>query len=211
MKEFDFQEYIEKYLSNITVEFGDKFPTKSEEYDLIILWNYKKIISNINNKKNIIVFHASDLPKGKGWAPIYYSIVNKDKYFTITGILASNQVDSGDVIVKAKFKMRVNYTATIIRQFSKEIEILLIKKLLERFSNNKIVGKKQHGQGTFYKRRKPEDNEIDINLKFVDLFDHLRACEDQHPAFFMYKNKKYLIKIMPEEIPNFPEDLEIIF
>lgn len=211
LDEFDFYEFVKKHLTDMNVSVGDSLPSHIEEYDLIILWSYRKIIPNISNRKNIIIFHSSDLPDGKGWAPIYYSISKGLEYYTISGILPSDEVDSGDIIVKARFKMKDNYTAEIIRRWDQEISIILITKILEKFNGKEIRGKKQEGVGSFYPKRKPVDNEIDVKSSISDILLHLRACERQHPPFFVYNKTKYFITLEPEIIPDFPNDLEITF
>lgn len=211
LEEFDFQEYIKKYLGDVSVSKGESLPESSDNYDLIILWSYRKILKNISNKKNIILFHSTDLPSGKGWAPIYYSIYNNLEYFTISGIFAADEVDSGDIIIKARFKIKNNYTAEIIRECDREISILLIKKILERFDNKPLQGKKQEGISSTYVRRKPEDNQISTNDALKDIINHLRACEKNHPAFFVFNGTKYFINIIPAIKPKFPKDLEIEF
>jgi len=208
--EFNFNEYIQKYLKKIDISIGTTLPAQNENFDLIILWNYRKIIKNIS-KKNIILFHSSELPDGKGWAPIYYAIKNRKKNYVISGIFADNKVDSGDIIVQAKFQIKDNHTAEFIRKLDSEISIMLIKKILIRFNKKQISGKKQIGKISYNLKRNIEDNKIDVNTKFSSNIDHLRACEQKHPAFF-YKNKtKYLIFVEPIEKPNFPKDLEIKF
>jgi methionyl-tRNA formyltransferase len=209
-EEFNFSDYIKKYLKNISVTIDTVFPKKSDSFNLIVLWNYMKIIPNISKCENVIVFHGSDLPKGKGWAPIYYSLSKNNSHYIISGIIPNDEVDEGDIIVKAKFKIKLNYTAKIIREFDNEISFILIQKFLKRFKT-KIKGKKQSGHGTFFKRRYPEDNEISFNSKISKIFNHLRASEDSHPAFFYHNDIKYLIKIEPEEKPLFPDDIEYTF
>ena len=163
------------------VSIGTNLPAKNENFDLIILWNYKKIIKNIS-KKNIILFHSSELPDGKGWAPIYYAIKNRKKNYVISGIFADNKVDSGDIIVQAKFQIKDNHTAEFIRKLDSEISIMLIKKILIRFNKKQISGKKQIGKISYNLKRNIEDNKIDVNTKFSSNIDHLRACEQKHPA-----------------------------
>ncbi len=211
LEEFNFCQYVEKHLNEISVTVGDLLPEHTNEYDLIVLWSYRKIIKNVPSGKNIILFHSSDLPDGKGWAPIYYSIHSGLEYFTISGILAGERVDSGDIIVKAKFRIKDNYTAEHIRRWDHEISIILIKKILERFANGKIRGKKQEGVGTSNPRRKPDENRIDLKSRFEQTINHLRACEKNHPAFFYYNQTKYNITIEPEMEPGFPTDLKIKF
>lgn len=205
--EFTFQEYIKKYLKNIDVTLGTIFPENPEKYSLIILWSYRQILKNVENQNNVILFHSTDLPKGKGWAPIYYTIFNNEKFFTISGISASNKVDSGKIIVKAKFKILPNYTAEYIRKWDEEISIILTKMILKKIKNTKISGIPQKGNITYYKKRVPEDNEFPSK----NLLNHLRACEKNHPAFFYYKNEKFFVTIKPENEPKFPKDLKINF
>ena len=136
--EFKSIPYLKKYLPNINYLIKTSFPSDPDNYNLIILWNYRKIIPNISERKNIILLHGSNLPLGKGWAPIYYTLVENLPNYTIAGILPADKVDSGDIVVRAKFSLKDNYTAETIREFDNEISILLIKKILERFPNNHL-------------------------------------------------------------------------
>ena len=207
LKEFQCKTYIKKHLRSVDYTVKRNFPKDPTKYRLVILWNYRKIVKNIENRNNIILFHSSDLPKGKGWAPIYNAVYNEDKYYTISGIFAADKVDSGDIIIQAKFRIRPNYTAEFVRKLDDEISIMMIRKILKKFKNKNIEGKKQKGKSTFYKRRTPKDNE----LKGKKVINHLRACEKHHPAFFYYKKEKFIVTIYPEKPPTFPSDLQISF
>ena len=131
--------------------------------------------------------------------------------FRSTGLFAAEDVDSGNIIVKARFRIKDNYIAEYIREWDNEISIILIKKILQRFGKNKIIGKKQIERGNFNTRRYPEQNEISIDSKFKKIISHLRACEKNHPAFFFYKKTKYIVNIQPIDRPKFPSDLKIKF
>ena len=211
LMEFDFLDLIKKYMPDVKVSIGENFPDHSQDYDLIILWSYRKILPDVKNKNNIIIFHSSDLPEGKGWAPIYNSITGKQNYYTISGILADEKVDAGDIIVKARFELKDSYTAEYIRKWDTEISLMLTKEILLRFDNKNLKGMKQEGEESFYSRRRPADNEVLLSSKLSDIVDHLRACESMSPSYFMYNNIKYLIRIEPADPPAFPDDLSIIF
>jgi len=198
-------------LASNSVSIGEILPDITDKYDLVILWSYKKIVSQVGNRNNVILFHSSDLPEGKGWAPIYNAITHDKQYYTISGLFAGDKVDEGDIIVKARFQMKDNYTASYIRKWDHEISIMLISKILERFNNRPIQGIKQDRKESFYKKRNPEDNEISVNTTLNAAINHLRACEGNHPAFFYYNSIRYNILIEPAEPPSFPDDLEIIF
>lgn len=209
--EHDFGYLIKKYLKCVSVVVGESMPRHAEAYNLIVLWSYRKIIPNISNMKNIIIFHSTDLPEGRGWAPIYYTLSKMREYFVISGVLPGKKADTGDVVVKARFKIKDNYNAKILRQWDHEISFMLVRNILKRFRGGDLRGMKQEGAGSYYQRRNPKDNEIPVGARFRDIIGHLRACEKRHPAFFYYNQSKYFIYIEPVEKPKFPADLEITF
>lgn len=210
--DFNFSEYLHKHMDqSYSISFGESLPDDMYYYDLIVLWNYHKIVKGVGNKKNIVIFHSTNLPDGKGWAPIFNSLLKGDKYFYVTGILASDKVDAGDIIVQAKFEIKANYTAKYIRMWDIEICIILAKEILKRSTSNKLSGVKQTGIGSYNSKRKPQDNELNLNASLNDQVAMLRACEDQFPAFFIYEGVKYIVNIEPEIKPAFPVDLKITF
>lgn len=208
---FQHEDYQKKHLPHVSISVSEVFPSNSDDYQLIVLWSYPKIIKNIENKTNVIVFHSSDLPEGKGWAPIYHTLAKNLKFYTITGVRTAKNADSGEIIVKARFPIQANYTAKILREFDNEICFILISKVLDKFPDGKLKGMSQNSKGTFYKKRNPEDNEVDSNAKLIEILPHLRACEKQHPAFFYHEGEKFYIHIEPENKPEFPPNLEIEF
>jgi len=209
--EFTFLDTIKKYLPNVIIDIGECLPKHLNDYDLIILWNYRKIVPITSKNNNIIVFHASDLPEGRGWATIYNAIIRLKKYYIISGLLVNNKIDEGNIVVKAKFEIKDNHTAKYLRMWDTEISIMLIKEILTKFNKKTIQGIKQKGQATYYERRTPKDNEISLDSTIEQKINHLRACEEQHPAYIIYNNIKYTVNIEPVEKPEFPDDLKITF
>ncbi len=211
--DFNFSSELETYLPNYLVDIGTDMPISPNDYDLIVAWSYRKIIKKIPNPNNIIIFHSTDLPNGKGWAPIYNSIVNENKFFTITGILASTKVDAGDIVVRAKFRIEPQYMARDIRVFDNRISLLLISKILNKFDKGHLRGVVQVGTGSYNKRRTESDNEINIADSFSTLIPHLRACESNALPYFFYKNIKYKILVEPDIVSDIliPSDLHIEF
>jgi len=209
--EFTAQNFCKKYISNHEISFGVVFPEKPECFHLIIPWNYKKIIKDYK-LKNIVIFHSSDLPKGKGWAPIFNVFYKELKEYVISAILIDEEVDAGNIIAQGKFKMRNTHTADFIRKIDDEVTILMISEILKKMSNKTLVGAKQDkSQESYYARRFPEDNELNINSTLASLVPTLKGCEKSHPSFFYYEGDKFTISIMPSIPPSMPDDLEITF
>ncbi len=211
MSEFDFHELCREILSDVTVSAGDRLPASLDDYDLVVLWCYRKIVPGLASRRNVMVFHSSDLPDGKGWAPIYYAIAQRRPYFTITGIRPDDEMDSGDVVVKARFRLQADHTAAIVRQWDKRITVMLIAHVLERFDGRPITGVPQRSGGSVSLRRRPDDSAVSLDARLEDIVDHLKACESSHPAYFILEGKKMILHVAPAEPPAFPNDLEVEF
>jgi methionyl-tRNA formyltransferase len=213
VEEFDCEEDLDRYLTSQDIEYSvdENFPVDSKNYDLVVLWNYRKIISRDKLGGNVIVFHASNLPEGKGWAPIYYAVAEGRKEYTLSGLLASENVDEGEIIIKATFPISDEYTAPFLRVLDNKISIILISKIIFMWPKGKIRGSRQLGSESFRKRRYPQDNFVDISKSLKELTPHLRAVENNAPAYFFINNVKYIIIVKPEQEPNYPEEVKIIY
>jgi hypothetical protein len=72
--------------------------------------------------------------------------------------------------------------------------ILFIKNIQQTFSAIKDI--KILGKESFFRKRSPADSKIDIKQSLKKNFNLLRICNNEKwPAFFYYKNQKYILKI----------------
>jgi len=210
LTDFNAKSYCDKYLSHCEILLDTSLPAVFEDFDLIVPWNYQKIIKN--HSGNIVIFHSSDLPKGKGWAPIFNVFNLELDEYIISAILLDKRVDSGDIIAKARFKMRNTYTAEFIREVDEEVTIMMIAQILKKFKGSELVGVKQDiAKETYHKRRSLKDNKLNPNANLKQLIPVLKGCEKNHPSFFEYKGDEFIISIEPKIPPVFPKDLEIVF
>jgi methionyl-tRNA formyltransferase len=211
LAEFDFAELLHRYLptDRFEVTIAESFPADPTKFQLIVPWSYRKIIKQAGQAGNVLVIHSSDLPEGRGWAPIYHTFNEQKAEYVISAILATDDVDTGDVIVRARFPLEARHTASFIRKLDEELSLILIAKIAERWPEGKPAGVKQIGAGSYRVKRYPGDNEIDINKPLRALLPHLRGVEQTSPAFFFYNDVKYLIEIRPESAPNKPEQVMI--
>lgn len=211
IEDYDFNCLLEQYLppEKYNVEVADKFPVNPLVYHLIVPWNYQRILDSVHDLRNVVVMHSSNLPEGRGWAPIYYSLIENQSDYVISGIFAAEEVDTGDIIIRAKFPIKPEYTAPFLRRVDQEVSLLLISKILEKWSSGNIKAEKQCGSKPFRRRRYPQDNLVNTDESLVSLLPHLRAVEPQAPAFFFFQGQKYIIEIRPEVAPCFPETITI--
>lgn len=147
--------------------------------------------------QHTLVLHASDLPKGKGWSPHIWSVVNGADHITLSLLEAEDLVDSGRIWQKEIIELSGNELFDEINEKLFAAEIKLIEYALE----NDVQPQEQNNeQSTYYKKRTPEDSEIDINASLESQFNLLRVCDpDRFPAFFERNGVRYTLKIEVEE------------
>lgn len=145
--------------------------------------------SNLN-----VVVHPGKLPQERGSAIISWKMLRNEKKITITMFEPDNNLDSGDIIYSKSFNISKTSLIEEIRNKQQKITFDLIDKLLTQYP--KINKKKQIGRAVYYKKRKAEDSEININKTLKSQFSLIRTCDNErYPAFFKYKNKTFVLKI----------------
>jgi methionyl-tRNA formyltransferase len=165
--------------------------------DILFLVSYGKMIRDEERGKyNVtLVLHASDLPKGRGWSPHIWSILNGDSLITLSLLEAAEPVDSGPIWLKTTFALEGHELLDEINEKLFKAELYLMTEAVEKFSYIKPT--KQIGEsGENMRKRSPEDSRIDPHKSISDQFNLLRVVDsERYPAFFDYQGMKYLIKI----------------
>jgi methionyl-tRNA formyltransferase len=143
--------------------------------------------------------HASDLPRGRGWSPHIWQIIDGAEDVTLSLLEAEDKVDSGRIWKKVRFPIPKHALWGEIneRLFSAEIE--LIDFAVREFENIDAVDQDLNIEPTYYFRRTPDDSQIDPEQGLASQFHKIRVCDpNRFPAFFKLHGKKY--KIVLEEI-----------
>jgi len=169
-------------------------------HDVVFLLSYRKIIpESVLDRvhRKVVLFHSSDLPVGRGWAPIYTAVNSGKKIHTVTMCYASKEVDEGLVLAKARSKIHKNYTASMVRRIGQGMISYLIGRYVFRFDGNKPPGTPQRGKATYINRRSSQDGEIDARKIFKSIVPHLLASEETHPAFFIHENETFYLSVVP--------------
>ena len=146
--------------------------------------------------------HSSDLPKGKGFAPIQWQILEgKNKIYT-TLFEAVEKFDSGKIFEKDYIFLKGTELYDEIRYYQAKLIIKMIKKFLNKYPN--IKSKRQVGKPTFYRRRYKSDSKLNINSSIKKLFNQMRVADNEKwPSFFYFKKKKFIVKIFKANIKNY--------
>jgi len=175
----------------------EDFPGAPASYDLIVPLSFRRVLPQAQAAGNVVVFHSSNLPEGRGWAPLYQLIAQGKSDYVICGLLAADEVDAGDIVVRATFPILPGYTATWLRGLDEELMFLLTARLAERFAGRSITGLVQSGAPSYWPRRTPDDSRVDPDQTLRTLLPHLRAVEPAYPAFFEHDGVRYEVCVRP--------------
>jgi methionyl-tRNA formyltransferase len=169
--------------------------------DILFLISCSLIVKSIIRDKfeRTFVIHASDLPKGRGWSPHIWSILDGESVLTVSLIEAMDKVDTGDIWAQKKVALEGHELLDEINTKLFEAELFLMTLAISDL--NKLNPKKQKGDpGEYCLKRSPKDSEIDISKNIEDQFNLLRTVDsEKFPAFFIKNGIKYLLKITKDK------------
>lgn len=145
------------------------------------------------NKHNLVV-HESDLPKGRGFAPMAWQILEGENEISICLLDAAEEADAGDIWIKDTLSL----SGTELCREWRNLQGLKTIELCEKFVKNysELTPRSQEGSSTNYPRRTPKDSQLDINKSIKENFNLLRIVDNErYPAFFELNGVKFKLKI----------------
>lgn len=145
--------------------------------------------------RSCLVIHASDLPRGRGWSPWAWQIIEGRKEIIVSLLEAGEKTDSGAIWAQLPMSLQGHELADEINQKLFEIEIALMDFAVEHYAD--VTPRDQvDGEATYYRKRTPEDSRIDPYRSIAEQFDLLRVADwGRYPAFFDIRGQRYKIKI----------------
>ncbi len=148
--------------------------------------------SKIIDNYSCICFHESDLPKFRGGSPIQNQIINGIKQSKTSAFLMDDGLDTGDILLKKSLSLDGSINEIFDRMITNDYEMIV------DIINKKYTIKKQHRKSTVFKRRKPEESELEhLNHSNLYLYNFVRMLEDPYPnAFIKIGKKKIIFKSM---------------
>jgi len=147
------------------------------------------------NMHNLVV-HESDLPKGKGWSPLTWQILEGKNEIPVCLFEAAESVDSGRIYLKETIKFNGTELVKELRKAQAETSIKMCLKFVREYPSIAEKGVEQNGESTFYKRRTPIDSMLDLDKTIREQFNLLRVVDNErYPAFIEFLGKRYIVKI----------------
>ena len=167
------------------------------EGDILFLISCSEFISKTerNKFKKTLLIHASDLPKGRGWSPHIWEILNGADQIVISLLEAEEKIDSGDIWKKLKVNIPKSALYDEINCKIFNAELRLMEFAINNFDNI-IVQQQSINNSTYWPKRTIEDSELDLNKTINEQFDTIRVSDpNRFPAFFYKNGKRFILKI----------------
>ena len=140
-----------------------------------------------------LVVHASDLPKGKGWSPLTWQIIEGKSEITITLFEAvPDKVDAGTIFLQKTMRFKGDELVDELRDIQAVATFDLCIDFVRMYPEIIKKGKAQVGTSSYYSKRKPKDSELDPRKSIIEQFNLLRTVDnDKYPAYFMHMGRRY--------------------
>lgn len=169
--------------------------------DVLFLVSCAQVIreSERSRFRATLVLHASDLPRGRGWSPHVWEVLQGGSTITLSLFSASDSVDTGDIWFKSSFVLEGHELLPEINARLFEMEARLMTDAVEAFDRIRPVP--QSGDaGPYLRRRTPADSELDPHKSIAEQFDLLRVVDNErYPAHFSLRGHRYLLRIERDE------------
>ena len=166
--------------------------------DILFLISCSDIISKLERSKfmKTLVIHASDLPRGRGWSPHVWEIINGATDITLSLLEAEDKVDTGDIWKKTIVSIPKTALFDEINELIFDSELRLMDFAIENYNTIQPEMQSNIGISTYWPKRSLKDSEIDINKNISKQFDLIRVSDpDRFPAFFFKDGVRFNITI----------------
>ena len=169
-------------------------------FDILFILGYTRFLSSNFLRKNSLnlVVHESDLPKGRGLAPVQWQLLKDKKRLPIKLFKVNQKIDTGDIYEHDYFFIKKSDLDNEIRFKQALATIKIIENFLRKYP--RVKSSKQKGKASYFKKRNPKDHKLDVNKSLKANFNLLRISNNEkYPAYFNLHGKKYIIKIFKSE------------
>lgn len=131
--------------------------------------------------------HASDLPQGRGGAPVNWSIIHGEPAVTMSLFEFVPEVDDGDVLGQRSVPVEDRDTVGTVYDRLTVASFDLLDDALERLEAGGLNPVSQNrAEATYRPNRTPDDGWMDWRASARDQYNFVRALTDPYPGAFTF-------------------------
>lgn len=151
----DWQPSLKKFAKNNKLKIVDEKTIQNIQNLIFFSVEYENIIKIDNFKsKNLFNIHFSLLPKYQGCHTNYLQIKFGEKYSGVTLHHMDSGIDTGKIVDKIKFPIKINDTALMNYKKLMRYAVIIFKKNFQQIVDNKFKLKRQNkSKATYYPRK----------------------------------------------------------
>jgi methionyl-tRNA formyltransferase len=166
--------------------------------DILFILGFFKIVPPkvLSRSKINLVVHESALPKGRGWSPATWLVLEGAREIPLTLFEAVEKVDAGKIFLRGKVRLAGHELLPEIRAKTSRAIMALCEKFVRGYPGILRRGTTQTGRSTYYPRRRPADSRLDPGQSIARQFNRLRVADNEaYPNFFTHRGSTYVLKI----------------
>ncbi len=166
--------------------------------DLCFYLSYGRIVDAPTRARyrNNLVVHESDLPKGRGWSPMSWQILDGAERIPVTLLEAVAEVDAGPIYLQEWIQLVGNELSPEWRELQAHSTRRLCLNFVAQYPAILEQARQQEGEPSFHRRRRPKDSELDPTKTIIEQFNILRIVDNEsYPAFFEVAGKSFILRI----------------
>jgi methionyl-tRNA formyltransferase len=142
-------------------------------------WSYI-IPASIYENYECVVFHETDLPYGRGGSPIQNLIARGINNTKISALKAGKGLDTGPIYLKKDLNLNGTTKEIFLRCSG------IIEEMIEEIIQEDIKPVPQEGDVVEFKRRKPEDGDLNDLSETDRVYDFIRMLDcEGYPAAYI--------------------------
>ena len=150
-----------------------------------------------------LVIHPSDLPKGRGWSPQVWTILEGESRIRVTMLEAVDKVDSGPIWAQRDIHLHGHELWNEVAELIGAAELELMSYAIAN-ADSVPVREQDDRTATYYRRRTPADSALDVGKSIADQFNLLRISDpNRYPAYFDLQGHRYTVHLT--KIGRIPE------
>jgi methionyl-tRNA formyltransferase len=142
----------------------------------------------------LVVFHASLLPKYRGFAPVNWPLINGESETGVTMFYAAEEMDAGDIIEQRTRAITDEDDACTLDAWLNETVGSMLAENLPKLADGTAPRIAQdHSQATYAIWRSPQDGHIDWSRPTRELFNLVRGLTNPYPGAFSVLDGRKLV------------------
>ena len=148
-------------------------------YVFVPHWS-SKIPEDIHERYEVVIFHMTDLPYGRGGSPLQNLIVRGHGQTVVTALRCTENLDAGPVYLKRPLDL-TGPAHAIFRRASHVVEEMIVDIIQQE-----PEPKPQTGTPTYFARRAPHDGNLRNVTTLAQIYDFVRMLDaDGYPSAFL--------------------------